>query len=64
VSKKYNLDLWWSVLTKVLPIAVTISSILTAVVPDPDPNTMSGLEMVHKVLDVISLNVLNNTPAQ
>ena len=49
-------------LAKALPIVITIASIFTATVPNPSPQTAEAIQVLHKLADVIALNVANNTP--
>ena len=59
-----TLTRWFGCLAKAIPMLVTASSIATAVIPNPSPETAAALVIVHKVLDVMALNVANNTPTQ
>ena len=47
-------------LAKGVPLLVTASSIATALIPNPSPETASILHVVHQVLDVLALNVSYN----
>lgn len=50
--------------SKIVPVLVTMASVATAVIPNPTPQTSAILNAVHQVLDIVALNVANNTPAQ
>lgn len=47
-------------LAKIVPILVTLASLLTAAIPNPSPETTTFLLTLHKVLDVLALNIGNN----
>lgn len=55
--KLHNLP---SRLAKIVPVLVTIASLITAFTPAPASDTREALLIAHKVLDILAVNVLNN----
>jgi hypothetical protein len=60
---------FFTCLARGVPILVTLSSLATAVIPNPAPGEVGStayqvLTVAHKVLDVLALNINQNTPSQ
>ena len=45
---------------QVATVAISIASGITAVLPNPSPQAAACLILIHKILDVIALNVNQN----
>ena len=55
---------FFSCFMKGLPILVTVASAATAVIPNPSPEAALAIQMIHRVADVVALNVANNAQPQ
>lgn len=52
---------FFACLIKGLPIVVTVASAITAVVPNPSPDALLAVQILHKVADTVALNVGENS---
>jgi hypothetical protein len=50
-----------SCFAKAIPLLVTLASLATALMPNPSPREAELLATVHRILDVLALNVVHNS---